>query len=334
MKTIALALFAALAVGSAFAQRPNAPPAPQPPPSFVPAVEPASAQQRLDQRRPARADGTVEINNMNGSIRVIGWDKNEVAVTGTLGEGEWRLELSGDSLRTVVQVVVPKNAHGVKEPDLEVHVPANSRVKVKTIFADIEVSKVTGALDLDSIRGKIRASDSPREVEVYSVHGNIDLFVSSPKVRVRTVSASLTLQEAQGDVEVSTVNGKIQVRGGLERGRFSTINGEIQFDGDLKPDGVFQFDTVNGNVDLLLPASVRADFQISATGIQNEFGPPPSGDRTFGLDGQSQEGYYPFGSLGGAHRGSPVRRLNFSTGGGGASVTASSFKGTVKLRKK
>ena len=39
-----------------------------------------SAQTSVDQRRAAEADGTVEIENPAGTIHVVGWDRNEVAV--------------------------------------------------------------------------------------------------------------------------------------------------------------------------------------------------------------------------------------------------------------
>jgi hypothetical protein len=336
MKTIPFIALAAFAAGTALAQqRPTAPPAPlnpqPPPPSFVPAVAPASAQQRFDRRRPARSDGAVEINNISGSIRVIGWDKSEVEVTGTLGKG-LGLDFSGDSLRTVIRVFFsPGHADPPGESNIEVRIPAStSRTAVRTVSADIEVSKVTGGVVLKSVSGDLRALDDPREVEAGSMNGEIELSVSSPRIRARSASGTITLQNAKGDVEASTVNGKVIVKGGqFERGRFSTINGEIQFDGDLKPDGVFQFDTVNGDVDLLLPASVKADFNVSASSIGNEFGPPAQPWSGYGSFGQ---GAYPLPRPGVEPR--DYRRLTFSTGGGGASVTVSVFNGTARLRKK
>jgi DUF4097 and DUF4098 domain-containing protein YvlB len=322
MKTILFILSVALAVGTAAAQQL--------------AVDPASGQQRIDRKRPARADGSVEIQNANGSVRVIGWDQNEVAIAGTLGRGAG-LDFSGDSLRTYIRVVLSETMKDVGNSSLEVRVPGNSRTVVGTFSAHIEVSKVTGGVVLISASGDIRVSDNPHSVAVTSVSGDVDLSVSSSRVHARTVGGGITLQGTQEDVALSTVNGKIQVRGGQIRwGRFSTINGKIEFEGDLKPDGVLQCDTVNGNVDLLLPASVQADFQVSATGIQNEFGPQAylwsGGNDPFGPGREAQGD--PFNRVQREGHRPPTKRLTFSTGGGGASVTASSFNGTVCLRKK
>ena len=47
----------------------------------LPAV--AAAQERVNQTRPAPPDGVVQIENAAGSVRVIGWERAEVAVSGT-----------------------------------------------------------------------------------------------------------------------------------------------------------------------------------------------------------------------------------------------------------
>ena len=51
------------------------------------APRPAAAQQKVEARRSASANAPVEIENPAGSIRVIGWERGEVTVTGDLGAG-------------------------------------------------------------------------------------------------------------------------------------------------------------------------------------------------------------------------------------------------------
>ena len=62
----------------------------------------ARAQSTMDQRRAAEPDGLVEIENPAGSIHVVGWDKNEVTVTGSLGARAEGLEFSGGARRTSI----------------------------------------------------------------------------------------------------------------------------------------------------------------------------------------------------------------------------------------
>ena len=52
----------------------------------------AWAQVTIDKNRPAPPDATVRIENSFGSIRIVGWDRKEVAVKGVLAAGAERLE--------------------------------------------------------------------------------------------------------------------------------------------------------------------------------------------------------------------------------------------------
>src|ERR1700736_4960161 len=93
------------------------------------AGRPVLAEQ-VDKRQPAASDGLVEIENPAGSVRVIGWSKAEVAVTGNLGRGA-HLTFNGVPRRTHVEVEVEGNPHATSS-DIEVHVPAGSRVSVES----------------------------------------------------------------------------------------------------------------------------------------------------------------------------------------------------------
>src|SRR5881397_2794712 len=107
----------------------------------VAAARPARADQ-VDVRKPAASDGLVEIENPAGSVRVIGWSKAEVAVTGNVGRRA-SLRLGGGGPRTHVEVEVEGNPHATRS-DIEVHVPAGSRVSVESFASSIVVSEVTG----------------------------------------------------------------------------------------------------------------------------------------------------------------------------------------------
>ena len=41
-------------------------------------VSAAAAQRDVDETKPAKPDGRVEINNVKGSVHVVGWDRDEV----------------------------------------------------------------------------------------------------------------------------------------------------------------------------------------------------------------------------------------------------------------
>jgi DUF4097 and DUF4098 domain-containing protein YvlB len=279
------------------------------------AALPAPAQQRVDEKRPASKDGAVEIRNVAGSVRVAGWDRAEVAVTGTLGKGTERLEFSGSGNRTLVKVILPHAAHHVDGSDLEVKVPAGSTLEVETVSADISVDKVNGSVNLESVSGGITVGGEPKEFNVKTVSGEVAVTATSAPGRAKSVSGSVTLQGVSGAVEASSVSGSLVVKGGeVSKVEMETTSGSIQFDAQLAKGGRLEAKSMSGSVDLILPVGVAADFDVTTFSgeITNDFGPPARRTSEYG----------------------PGKELSFSTGGGGARVVAKSFSGSVYLKKR
>src|SRR5262245_62694099 len=98
----------------------------------------AAAQTTVERTRPAAADGFVDIENASGSVKVTGWDKNEIAVRGTLGRQADGLAFAGSGNRTRIEVETSRNPHGVRS-DLEISVPARSRVRIECFQAAVTV---------------------------------------------------------------------------------------------------------------------------------------------------------------------------------------------------
>ncbi len=275
----------------------------------------AGAQQALNERRPAARDGVVEVSNVSGSVRVDGWEREEVEVTGTLGRGSERLEFSGSGPRTVVKVVLPDHARNVQGSDLTIHVPAGSRLETETVSADIAVDGVDGALDLRSVSGDIAAKGAPKEVRAESVSGKLEIQASAATMRAKSVSGDVVLRGVRGEVEASAVSGGVRVSGSdISRGDLETTSGNIRFDSGVTGNATLDIKTVSGSVELLLPADVAADFHVTSFsgGIENELGPAARRTSEYG----------------------PGKELEFSTGSGGAKVSVQSFSGGVRLRKR
>src|ERR1700761_1098520 len=84
----------------------------------------------VNEHRAADPRGTVEISNVAGDIKILGWDQAQVDVTGTIGKDVERVEVSGDGSRTIVRVVLPEHQSGRtdSEAHLVIHVPLNSAI--------------------------------------------------------------------------------------------------------------------------------------------------------------------------------------------------------------
>ena len=275
----------------------------------------AGAQEPVDARRAAAADGVVHIENPSGSVKVVGWDRLEVTVTGTAGRGSDGVSIRGGGRRTHVELMTTENPHSVQS-NIEVRVPAGSRVEVESYGSDVTVSGVTGAVSVECVNGNIDISGATQEVDASAVNGSVQVTGSAKRVSAESVNGPVTVRGGSGEVQASTVNGRLVVsgRGPYERAELETVSGSVLFEGALAAQASVTIESVSGAVEVVLPANVSADFNVSSFsgGVGNELGPPAQ--RT--------------------SRHTSEKSLEFSTGGGGASVSISTLSGAIQLRKR
>ena len=271
-------------------------------------VDGALAQEEIDLSKSASSDGSVEISNISGSIRVIGWDRDEVKVTGTLGKGVERLDFDVDGRETEIEVVYPKFGRNVKSSHLEIHVPEKSLVAVETVSASIDVSKVQGNVQLESVSGDVTVTGEPSDLEAQSVSGKVRISVSTMEVEIESVSGKIELEGTIQEIGAATVSGGIEIEvSGSRRLEVESVSGSIHFIGDLAKNGDYNFDAFSGTTILELPSNVNADFEIDtfSGSIENTF----ANEKSSGSK-------------------------SFTIGSGGADVTIDTFSGFVKIVKK
>ncbi|HEX3913464.1 MAG TPA: DUF4097 family beta strand repeat-containing protein [Steroidobacteraceae bacterium] len=273
----------------------------------------ASAATSVDQHRPANPQGAVEIENVAGSIDVQGWDKAEVAVTGTIGTDVERVDVHGDANRTSVRVILPSGSWHMRdgEAHLVIHVPANSSVSTSLVSSGLKVSGVHGALDLRSVSGDI-SGEGGGDVRVDDVSGDIHFTAGAAKrIEAKAISGDITLTGGDADIEATTVSGDARLTlGTVSHARLKTVSGGIS--ASLAPARDLQIDgeSVSGNIALTFASEPAADYDVRTLSgdIHNCFGPKPTEPR--------------YG---------PGKRLSFKTGDTNARVRLSTNSGEVNL---
>jgi putative adhesin len=285
----------------------------------------AAGQQRIDERWPLDPHGTIRIVNSVGTVRVLGWDADSLGVSARLEPGAGKFSTGGD---TVVRKLWVEGGGGGRvgkagRADLTVHVPRGATVWVKSAAADIAVEGVDGVLDLNSVSGTIHVLGTPQDVTAETMQGDVEIAGGTGHARVRTVSGGVLLRGASADLSASTLSGGIVVRAagwqrggtGVQRGKFESVTGDVRFDGELGRGGVVELESQSGTVEVRVPATTVADFDaVSMAGaITNLFNGQRPRSRSAPETGQE---------------------LRFSTGVGGAQVTARSFKGDILLKPK
>lgn len=243
-------------------------------------ASPAWAGTPINQRAAADPSGAVEISNVAGTVRVTGWDRNEVEVTGDLGEGTERLEFAVMDKVTRVKVILPDRSHNVEDTDLVVRIPSASRLAVTTVSADIEVQDVKGAQRLQTVSADIRTQAAAEDVECKSVSGDVAVNGAGKKalVTITTVSGDAVALKVAGEVNANTVSGNLTLGlGETTRSRLRSTSGDLTMASVLAADGRLDIESISGDVRLELRGPVNAEFDVTSFNgeIRNCFGPKP-----------------------------------------------------------
>ena len=276
---------------------------------------PASAQRKVSQRFAAAPDGFVRVQNIAGSIKLIGWDRDSIAVTGTVhdtpserfevqrGDGGVKLGLWDTSVERA-------------EPShIEVRVPARSRVWIRAGSAEVYVDGVTGTLDVHSVGGDIEVRGAPGEVFAESMTGRLTLDVRTSIARAKTVTGAVLIRGVITDATATSVSGNVLIEdAAVVRGSFESVDGELRFVGQLRRGASLDFVTHDGAVEFLLPADTDAEFGFSTYegGLRSEFNAPVR-TSTSKIQGSNQ---------------------SFTLGQGGARVNVRTFRGRVTIRSR
>ena len=273
----------------------------------------ARAQQKVDVRRAVTRDVYVRLNGAFSSLKVTGWQKDSLVMTGVLPR-ESRFEpamASGTAPVPGVKFYIEGASNAVVSGSLELFVPVGATVWAKSGSATIDVTGITGGLDLNIVGGAISVSGNPRELNIESMDGTVTVNGAPTWMRAKTATGDVTVRGSCTDLGITTVSGTITVRdGAFERSRLESVTGNITFGAGLSRAGTLLIDSHSGAIELQIG---KASLDVDATTITGSITNNVTTRRpTPGRDGRGEE-------------------LTLSLGTGEARVTLRSFKGNIKL---
>jgi DUF4097 and DUF4098 domain-containing protein YvlB len=272
-----------------------------------------AADRTVDQTRRLAADGRVEISNISGDVRVIGWSADEVNISGRLEDGVEDLEISSAGDRLRIEVDLERRTRNNGSAFLTIKMPATADLEVETVSAGITVDGVTGEINLESVSGQIEVSGGSGSLEAASVSGSVRATSTSGRSELESVSGNIIVGHAAGRLGAEVVSGNIEIEAGLLDSLVAeSVSGKVFCAAKPTENGRFSLETMSGTVELVVSADIDADFGIEtySGSIRNEIGPEPVRTDRYG----------------------PGRELRFRSGAGGARISVESFSGNVKLR--
>src|SRR5262249_33784749 len=169
-----------------------------------------------------RPDGTLELNNINGTVRIEGWDKDEVEVRAvkTTTDKESKLDLvsidvnsSPDKLS--ISTRYPQEEGVEVAVEYTVHVPRKTLLKhINTVNGTLRVKDLDSVGDLHTVNGNIEVYESSGNMHARTTNGNVYVELKSAAdsrgAQAETTNGSVLLAipaNSQADLEARCMNG-------------------------------------------------------------------------------------------------------------------------------
>jgi len=272
-------------------------------------VSAAAAGQRgqhLEKHFTVNARPVVVIHNVaNGRIEVKSWKNAEVDVLASQTSNKigFDMEQAGDRIDVTATVLDAGAQPRELEANLQLTVPEETELQLKTETGLIYVEQVMGDMTLESVAGDVHL----KEVSGYII--------------VRTTEGSLVCTQCAGKLDFKSISGGAQVlQPALTNVSLFTTAGNILFDGDFVRTGLYTMKSGKGLVEVRFSGNDSFDLKAqTATGT---------------VDNRAAA-YLKPDSHGVKHLMSTYTHGLFgSVGKGLAKVELSSYSGTIRILKR
>ncbi len=203
------------------------------------------ATEEFDQVYPLEGMQRLDVENINGAVRIRGWEQPSVSVHAVkatqFGEGEL------DKVTVSVET-----GDGLTIRTLHPQPPA--RVSVNY---EIQVPPQVAAIRIDSSNGEVQVEGVSANTVAATSNGRILLRNISESVEARTSNGGIEIRDILGSVQARTSNARITVVNASVTGELETSNGEIAAEIRAIP-GDITLRTSNGRIRAALAPDLNA----------------------------------------------------------------------------
>ena len=267
-----------------------------------------AASQRTEKHFAVAGRPVVVIQNVaNGRIEVKSSKGQDIAVVASQNSSKihFDMEQVGDRVDITANLVDPAAQPLDLETSLQLTVPEDTELQLKTENGLIYVEQVMGDMTLESVAGDVHL----KEVSGYII--------------VRTTGGSLVCTQCAGKLEFSSIGGSAQIlQPALSNASLHTTTGNILFDGDFIRTGLYSMKSGKGLVEVRFSGSDSFDLKAQTL--------------TGTVDNQAAAFLKPD-----VHTGSSQSRISrftkgiFGTFGAGlAKVELSTYSGTIRILRR
>lgn len=224
-----------------------------------------ASDQVFDATYPLHAGGSFLLENVNGSVEVDGWNRDEVEVRAVKVAGDGSHDFSGVQIEVESepsQLLVHtryRSGEGA-EVAVEYHIFVPSKIllsNVETVNGSVVVHGIDGAGDLHSVNGNVEVSKSAGRFSAKTTNGDVRLELSElgdgAPMNVETVNGSVVLglpSSARANLKILNLNGdfssELPVTATITSAGARALRGKLGVGG-----GEISVRTVNGTIRLV-----------------------------------------------------------------------------------
>jgi hypothetical protein len=283
----------------------------------------AMADTPINLTHAATPHARISVSSVKGKVTITAWDRNEVQVSGTLGEGAAPLAIEGDNGDLEIKVRAKGdgsggwfNWHGdnsMGATTLDLHVPKAASLDVEVVSAPLGIDGMDGGeISVNTVSGRVRINARTPSLSVESVSGTVQQSGHAERADLQTVSGDILAPALGSQADLQTVSGRIQASGGpWKKFDLSTVSGDVQINGGPAEQGSIDIDSMSGDVQIQVPADLSASIHASSF----------SGDLRSDF-GQVSE-----------HDHGPGSELSAEVGGSKGRIHVETFSGDLRIRK-
>lgn len=193
------------------------------------------AKEEFHQTYTFNQGGRIQLDNVNGDVQILSWDKNEVKVDAIkqahsqngLDEAKIVVEADSNSIRIETKYPQHDNWRGNNNPatvDYTLTVPRDVILdEIELVNGDLDITGVRGDVTASCVNGRLLANGLAGEADLSTVNGRLEAVFEQTKdvkrIKLDSVNGSITLTmpaNADANVNAETVSGNISNDFGLE----------------------------------------------------------------------------------------------------------------------
>jgi hypothetical protein len=272
--------------------------------------------------------GIVEVSLMMGSIKVVGYEGKEIIVEATPRDKNIKDYEKTTGIAVIAAPPTPPAAPSPPRPGY--YIVDRDKDKEKE-----QKDKAAGMkrIPIENTGLTIEEDNNTVTIEVESWRRAVDLSIRVPYATSLKLEGTnlgeISVENVNGEIEVENMNGEVKLAnvGGtvIANSTNGSINAVLN---KVNPDKPMSFATFHGDIDITLPADIKATLKIKST--QGEV----FSDFDIALKSVPVKPEETASKEGGKYRIELDRSVYGTINGGGAELKLQNFSGDIYIRKK